>query len=104
MEAFTAERQGFIALTALVETAWVLTSCYGIDKDGLIRVLEALLRTKTLLVEKADTVRRALSLFRTSKADLEDCLILCSCHAAGCEETLTFDGAAGKLAGMRLLR
>ncbi len=104
IESFSAEDRGYISLTALVELGWVLTSCYGIDKDGLMRIFETLLRTATLVVDQANTVWKALHLFRSSKADFEDCLILCSSRAAGCEDTVTFDNAAGKLAGMRMLR
>jgi predicted nucleic-acid-binding protein len=104
IESLTSERRGYISLTALVELGWVLTSCYAMDKDSLIRILDTMLRTRNLAVEQANTVWRAVSLFRSSKADFEDCLIACSCHAAGCEETLTFDSAAAKTAGMRLLR
>lgn len=104
IESLTEDRRGYIALTALVELVWVLTSCYGMDKAGLIRILEILLRTKTLAVEQANTVWRAVHLFHSSRADFEDCLILCSCRAAGCDETLTFDSLAAKTAGMRLLK
>lgn len=104
IESFTSERRGYITLTALVETAWVLTSCYAMDKDGLIRILDTLLRTVNLTVEQAAVVWKALGLYRSSKADFEDCLILSSCLGAGCKETLTFDSVAGKLEGMRLLR
>lgn len=104
IESFTSERRGYIALTALVELVWVLTSCYGMEKEGLVHILEMLLRTKSLAVENATTVWKAINLFRSSKADFEDCLIQCSCHAAGCDETLTFDALAAKTAGMRMLR
>lgn len=104
IESFTAERRGYISLTALIELAWVLTSCYAMDKDGLLNVLDTLLRTRSLAVEQANAVWGAVNLFRTSRADFEDCLILCSCSAAGCSETITFDGVAGKMSGMRLLR
>ena len=104
IESFTAERRGFVSLTALVELVWVLSSCYEMDKDGLIRVIDTLLRTNYLAVEQPDTAWRAVHLFRLSKADFEDCLIACSCRAAGCDEILTFDSLAAKTAGMRLLK
>jgi predicted nucleic-acid-binding protein len=104
IESFTPERQGYISLAALVEMAWVLTSLYDMDKEGLVHILDLLLRTRNLAVEEANTVSTAVKLFGTSKADFEDCLIVCSCQAAGCEETLTYDIAAAKTAGMRLLR
>lgn len=104
IESFTPDRRGYISLTALIEVVWVLTSLYGMDKDGLLRILDTLLRTRNLAVEQANTVWRAVGLFRSSRADFEDCLIVCSCQAAECEETLTFDATAAKTAGMRLLR
>jgi predicted nucleic-acid-binding protein len=104
IESFTPERRGYISLTAMVELAWVLTSVYSTDKEGLLQTFELLLRSRTLAVEQADTVRRAVDLSRMAKADLEDCLIQCSCHTAGCSETITFDNAAAKTARMRLIR
>jgi len=104
IESFTVEHRGFISLTALVELMWVLTSLYGMDKEGRLRVLDTLLRTRTLAVEQAQIVWRAVNLYRTSRADFEDCLILCSCQAAECVETLTYDATAAKLVGMRLLK
>jgi predicted nucleic-acid-binding protein len=104
IEAFTSEDRGYVSLTALVELGWVLTSCYAMEKEDLIRIFDTLLRTKNLAVDQATTVWRAVSLFRLSKADFEDCLILCCGHAAGCEETITFDNVAAKMPGMRLLR
>lgn len=104
IEAFTVEHRGYISLTALVELMWVLTSLYGMEKEGIIAVLDNLLRTRTLAVEQAQTVWRAVNLYRTSRADFEDYLILCSCQAAECDETLTFDATAAKTAGMRLLK
>jgi predicted nucleic-acid-binding protein len=104
IESFTAEQQGYICLPALVEMVWVLTSCYDMEKAGLLSVLDLLLRTRTLLLAQADAVRRAVDLFRSSKADFEDCLILHCCDAARCKETVTFDVGAAKMAGMRLIR
>lgn len=104
IESFTAEERGFVSLTTLIEVVWVLTSCYDMEKNGLIKVIDALLRTNHLLVEQRDVIWRAIHLFRLSKADFEDCLIACSCRAAGCDEILTFDALAAKTAGMRLLK
>lgn len=104
IESFTPERQGYICLTVLVELVWVLTSCYEMEKAGLLKVFDLLLRTRTLVVEQADVVRRAVDMFRTSKSDFEDCLILCACDVAGCEQTLTFDTGAAKTVGMHLIR
>ena len=104
IESFTPERRGYISLTSLVELMWVLRSLYDLDKEGLLRVLDNLLRTRTLALEQSATIWKAVNLYRTARADFEDCLIVCSCHAAECDETLTFDLISSKTAGMRLLK
>ena len=104
IDSLTDEKRAYISLTALVELVWVLRSNYDVDKGDTIRILEMLLRTRTFVVEQAATVSRAIDLFYTSRADFEDCLISCSCTAAGCDETVTFDAVAAKTAGMRLLK
>ena len=65
--------------------------------------LEALLRTKELMVERAEVVWKAVRIYRGSKADFADCLIACAASAAGCERTMTFDRGAAKHAGMSLI-
>jgi predicted nucleic-acid-binding protein len=66
--------------------------------------LEVLLRTRQIIVDRADQILRALRVFESGKADFADCLIERTAAAAGCEETLTFDVSASKYAGMTLIR
>jgi len=82
---------------------WVLTSCYGLSDTQVTQALEAILRSKQLLVERADQVMRALRMFATGKADFSDCLIERAASGAGCTQTMTFDTAAAKHAGMALI-
>jgi predicted nucleic-acid-binding protein len=82
---------------------WVLTSCYALTGQQVAQALEAILRTKQFLVERADQVMRALRVFGEGKADFADCLIERSASGAGCEETMTFDAGAAKHAGMTLI-
>ena len=49
-------------------------------------------------------VVRALCAFRVGSADVADCLIERMAAYAGCTETMTFDSAAAKSAGMTLIR
>lgn len=88
----------------MVELYWVLTSCYGLGGHDVKQALEALLRAKQIVVDRADQVLRALRVFDEGKADFADCLIERIASAAGCVETLTFDAVAAKHAGMSLLR
>jgi predicted nucleic-acid-binding protein len=61
------------------------------------------LRSKEIVVERAETVWKALRVFGNSDADFADCLIERSASAAGCEGTMTFDRGAVKGCGMVLV-
>ncbi len=103
IESLTADNPAFIGLVSLTELVWVLAGCYASGKDELIAVLEGLLRAKGLQVENAETVWKALRLFKEGSADFADCLIECSASQAGCDYTATFDRAAAKHCRMRLV-
>ncbi len=59
IESLSAEAPGFITLVALVEVVWVLEESYSATKRQIVDVLETLLRTKELVVERAEIVARA---------------------------------------------
>ena len=103
IESLDAGRPGYITMVSVVELYWVLTSCYELTGQQIAQALQTILRTKQLLVERADQVMRALRVFGKGGADFADCLIERSASGAGCEETMTFDVKASKHAGMRLI-
>ena len=104
VESLDAHTPGFVGVVSLIELYWVLTSCYALTNEQVGRALGLLLRTKHLVVERADQVLRALRTFETGKADFADCLIERTAASAGCSQTMTFDGNAAKHAGMTLIR
>lgn len=104
INSLTPENPGFVSVPSVVELVWVLARAYQADRAFIIRVLEELLRAKEIVVEQASLVWQALHLYKASKADFADCLIERSCQAAGCGYTVTFDIAAAKTAGMRLIK
>jgi predicted nucleic-acid-binding protein len=104
IESLDADRPGFVSLVSIVELYWVLTSCYELTHDQVRQALDALLRTKQIIVDRADQVLRALRAFENGKADFADCLIERTAAAAGCKETMTFDADAARHAGMALIR
>lgn len=103
VESLSAESPGFVPLVSIVELGWVLSSAYDLGRDQLVVALEGLLRTKEIVVERAETVWKALRVFRSTTADLADCLIERSAASAGCDATMTFDRGAAKGCGMTLL-
>jgi len=102
MESLSSESPGFLSLVVIAELVWVLQFSYRFKKHEIEHVVERLLRSKELVVERADIVSQALRTFRVSRANFADCLIERCGRAAECQYVLTFDkDAAG--AGMRLL-
>jgi len=99
----TPENPGFVSLIALVETVWVLETCYACSRADIAAILERLLRVKQLRIQDAETAWRALRQFIPGKADFSDCLIERLGHAHDCLHTATFDKAAAKFAGMKLI-
>jgi predicted nucleic-acid-binding protein len=103
LDALSPAKPGYLSLVVVVELVWVLKLSYAFTKSELITVVDSLLRSKELIVERADVVSSALRLFKNSPAGFSDCIIV-RCHeSAECEYTLTFDRTAADLAGMRLL-
>jgi predicted nucleic-acid-binding protein len=103
IESLTEDNPGYITMVSVVETYWVLKSSYGLTGAQVAQALEAILRTRQLLVERADQVVRALRVFEDGKADFADCLIERSATSAGCTQVMTFDVSASKHAGMTLV-
>lgn len=104
VESLTVEAPGFVTLVAVIELTWVLTSCYGLDRSQVASALEGLIRSKEIVVERADIVWQAVRIFRDSTADFADCLIERAAVAAGCKHTMTFDRGAAKSCGMTLIQ
>jgi predicted nucleic-acid-binding protein len=102
MDSLSPDSPGFISLIVLAELVWVLESFNRFTKKEIEQVLETLLRSEELVLERAEIVSQALRAFRGSRADFADCLIERSGHAAECQYTVTFDKKAAT-GGMRLI-
>jgi predicted nucleic-acid-binding protein len=103
IESLTVDAPGYVSIVSVVELVWVLTGCYALTRGEICEVLETLLRTKEIIVAHADTIWKALRLFKEGKADFADCLIERSANEAGCSYTTTFDRDADKHCGMQLI-
>lgn len=103
MDSLSPDSPGFLSLIVIAELVWVLEVSYRFKKSEVEKVLETLLRSKELMIERAEIVWQALRKFSTTRADFADCLIERCGHAAECQHTLTFDQKAAA-SGMRLLK
>jgi predicted nucleic-acid-binding protein len=104
VESLSQAAPGFITLVSVIELVWVLSSSYDLSRAQVAQALEVILRSKQLIVDQAEQVVRALRSFSLGNADFADCLIERIAASAGCAQTMTFDSAAAKTAGMTLIR
>lgn len=92
-----------IVLLVLLETEWVLRSCYKFAKADIAAVFTNLLETRETVFEDEQTLEEALHSWKNSRADFADCLIVAKGRRLGCTSVATFDSNAGKLQGAGLL-
>lgn len=103
VESLSADEPGFVSLVAMVELVWVLAGSYGLDRTQVAAVLDALVRSKELVIDRADLVTQALHRYSASSADFADALSERIASLAGCSATLTFDSGAVRSAAMTLV-
>ena len=103
IESLSPNSRGFISLVVLVELIWVLQFSYDFNKSEITTIIEKILRSAELQVERSEIVNQALGQFRFSRADFSDCLIDRCSDTAGCQYTLTFDKRAASTGKMRLV-
>lgn len=91
---------GWIAVTTILEIAWVMKRKRHATRGEILAVLASLLTEDSIVVENTQAVARALQQFRRTNADFADCLIAESARMAGCNKVLTFDETAARDLGM----
>ena len=104
VRSFNADEPGFLSLVAVAELIWVLRISYRYTKDEITNVVETLLESREIIIEREELVADSLRRFVKGTADFADYLIERSGRSAGCTDTLTFDKTAASSAGMRLLK
>lgn len=102
-EKLTEQEPGFINIGTLLEMVWVLRSRCRIPKEGVLLVLERLLRTETIKLQHEREVSRAFAAWKQGEGSFSDLLIGELNAAAGCAATFTFDKEASRLPGFSLL-
>jgi predicted nucleic-acid-binding protein len=102
MNSLSSDSPGFLSLIVITELVWVLSISYRYQKKEIEQVLENLLRSRELVIQRASIVSQAARAFSAGRADFADYLIERCGHEAECQYTVTFDRKAAA-AGMRLL-
>ena len=103
IDSLTLQEPGFVPIVAVIELVWVLTKPYELSREQVAQAIDMLLRTKEIILDRAEQIAQALRLYKTSTADFADCLIERLAASAGCVRTMTFDTKAAKLIGMTLI-
>jgi predicted nucleic-acid-binding protein len=103
IDALDGTQRGFISVVSVVETVWVLSACYDLNREQVTQALDLLLHANQLSAQQADQVLPARRVLASSKAYFADCLIERSAAQAGCEKTMSFDVGATQHAGMTLI-
>jgi predicted nucleic-acid-binding protein len=93
----------FVPVTVALELEWVLRSGFGFDKPAVVQTLSQLLSSVELSFESESAFEVALALYSQGTADFSEALHVALACAAGVRPLWTFDKAAAKLDGARLL-
>jgi len=93
----------FVPITVSLELEWVLRSSFGFDKPTVLQTLSQLLSSFELRFEAEGALEMALAHYGQSTADFSDCLHAALAGVAGEQPLWTFDKAAAKVDGARLL-
>ena len=101
----SAAAPGFISLVVLVELCWVLNRLYGATENEIVATAGDLLASELFHVESRAVVQAAVQRIHAlkSKGGFTDHLIVEIAKTQGCTHTVSFDKAAVRTAGMRLL-
>lgn len=94
----------WVSHLVLAEAIWLLHAGYDRNSKQLIAAVELLLVHESLVLQDADAVAAALTLFRAKPAlGFSDCLVLEIARKAGHLPLATFDKALAKLPGAQRL-
>jgi predicted nucleic-acid-binding protein len=93
----------FIPVTVMLELEWVLRSAFGFDKQTVVQALSDLLSAADLSFESEAALEMALTQYARMAAGFSDCLHAALAVAAGSAPLWTFDKAASRVEGARLL-
>ncbi|THF65888.1 type II toxin-antitoxin system VapC family toxin [Pseudothauera nasutitermitis] len=92
-----------VPVTVMLELEWVLRSSFGFAKATVVHTLAQLLSSAELTFESEGAVELALAHYSQGTADYSDCLHVALAGQAGEQPLWTFDKAAAKVDGARLL-
>ena len=80
-----------VTSVALCELVWVLRTTYQYDRARIAAVLEAIVTTDLIALDRPSTIHRAIERYGKGPGDFADYLIGEISFEAGCQDVCTFD-------------
>jgi predicted nucleic-acid-binding protein len=93
----------YVPVTVLLEVEWVLRTSFTLTKAEVVSAISRLLSASELSFANETAIESALNLYQSHSADFSDCVHIALSHAAGESPLWTFDRAASKVNGAKLL-
>ena len=93
----------FVPITVSLELEWVLRSSFGFSKPLVIQALSNILTAVELSFESESSLETALLNYQQGTADYSDYLHLALAEKVNAQPLWTFDKAASKANGAKLL-
>jgi predicted nucleic-acid-binding protein len=93
----------FVPVTVFLELEWVLRTSFGFTKDAVLETLNGLLASAEMSFESEKALELARLLYAKGSADFSDCVHVALAGQAGELPLWTFDRAASKVEGAKLL-
>ena len=93
----------FVPVTVSLELEWVLRSSFKFEKQVVVQALSDLLSSTEMSFESEGALEVALVQYGQTSADYSDCLHAALAMAASSGPLWTFDRAAAKIDGAKLL-
>ena len=93
----------YVPVSVALELEWVLRSRFKMAKPAVVQTFCALLETVELHFAASGALEWALNRYEETGADFADCLHAALAMAVGEQPLWTFDKAAAKVDGARLL-
>lgn len=90
----------YISRLVLAETLWTLARTHGFTVSAQSGVIRALLSSSDVVIEKSETLRRAVLDAEEANTGIADAIIAHTAIDAGCDGVVTFDKRAQRLPGM----
>lgn len=104
LEEVSLDNSGYVCISVMLETYWVLKTMYKLPKRLMIDTYFTMLKIKGITFENFEAIVRALGQYGEKNIDFSDALIAEINNDSGCSATYTFDkSAAQRVDGMELL-